>query len=96
MFAADDIYLMRQGKQPFVGKKAAIEHLKTDKSRIRFAKRKSFFEAADLAYVNSTYKLVDKSGNEVEHGNFVQVWKLRSGKWKIVADVFVPVPKQAK
>jgi ketosteroid isomerase-like protein len=95
-YLADDAIMMRDGKQPFFGRKAAIEYLKKAKSNIVFARRKSFIEAGDLAYVNSTYKLLDKAGAETEQGNFVQVWKLTGGKWKIVADVFVPLPKPSK
>ncbi len=87
---------MRDGSQPFFGKKAAMEYLKKEKSRLVFARRKSFVEAGDLAYVNSTYQLLDKTGNETEKGNYVQVWKLVGGNWKIAADVFVPLPKTAK
>ena len=93
---ADDAFVMRDGKQPFIGRKSATEYLKKEKAKIVFAKRKSFVETADLAYVNSTYKIIDKSGVETERGNYVQVWKLIGGKWKIAADVFVPLPKAAK
>lgn len=89
----DEAIVMRDGKQPFGGRKSASAFFKNEKSRIVFAKRKSFIEAGDLAYVNSTYKLLDKAGVEIEKGNFVQVWKLIGGKWKIAADVFVPLPK---
>lgn len=95
-YLAEDAILMRDGIQPFFGKKAAIDYLKREKSKIVFAKRKSFVQASNLAYVNSTYKLIDTSGNETENGNFVQAWKLIGGKWKIVADVFVPLPKPTK
>ncbi len=93
---ADDAIVMRDGIQPLFGRKPAIEYFKKGKSKIVFAKRKSFVEAVDLAYVNSTYKLIDKAGTEIEKGNYVQVWKLIGGKWKIAADVFVPLPKPAK
>ncbi|MEO7674459.1 MAG: hypothetical protein ABIU09_10340 [Pyrinomonadaceae bacterium] len=93
---AEDAIVMRDGKQPFFGRKQASAYFKKDKSRIVFAKRKSFIEAADLAYLNSTYKLLDKSGVETEAGNFVQVWKFINGKWKITADVCVPLPKATR
>lgn len=96
VYLADDAYLLRDGNQPFVGKKAALEFLKRGKSKITFAKRKSFIEAADLAHVYNTYSMTDKAGKEIERGNFVQVWKLRGEKWLIVADVFVPIPKIEK
>jgi len=91
-YAAEDIYLFRQEKQPFVGRSASVDYLEKEKSSIKFVKRRSFIEAGDLAYVYSTYTLTDKNGVEKENGSFVQVWKLKSGKWQIAADVFVPLP----
>lgn len=95
-YLSDDGIMMRDGMQPLFGRKAAIAYLKKEKSKIVFARRKSFIESGNLAYVNSTYKLVDKAGIETEQGNFVQFWKLTGGNWKIVADVFVPLPKPTK
>lgn len=91
-YLADDVYLLRENKQPFIGKKAALEYLRQGKSNIKFARRKSFIEAADLAHVFNIYTITNKAGKEIERGNFVQVWKLRGDKWQIVADVFVPIP----
>lgn len=92
-FLAEDAIVMRDGKLPAFGKKEAMLLLETE-NRIALAKRKSFTEAVDLAYVHSPYTITDKKGAEVERGNFVQVWKLRGKKWLIVADVFVPLPKK--
>lgn len=92
-YLADDAIVMRSGKQPFFGNKAAVSFLESSRPRIKFPKRKSFIESADLAYVYNTYVIVDKAGTEVESGNFVQVWKLRKGKWLIAADVLVASPK---
>lgn len=92
-YAADDIYLFRAGREPFVGRDAALDFLNDQKLPVKFAKRKSFIEAGDLAYVYSRYVLTDKSGAEKEKGNYVQVWKLRGGRWRIAADVFIPMPK---
>ena len=91
-FAAGDIRMMREGKLPIVGKKAALDEMKKDKSRIEIARRISFFGSGDLAYVTNTYKRTDKD-NKVEAGNFMQVWKLRNGRWQIVLDVFNPLQK---
>lgn len=91
-YIADDVFMMRDGKQPFVGRKAALDYLESERKNIKFAKRKSFVEAADLAYVSNSYSMTDKSGTEVEKGNFIQVWKNTNGKWKIVADVLIPIP----
>ena len=93
-YLSDDAILMRDGRQPFIGKKAAIDFLSEQKPRVRFAKRKAFIEAADMAYVYNLYTLVDPKGAEIERGNFVQVWKLRKGKWLIAADVWVVIPNK--
>ena len=91
-YAAEDIYLFRDGKHPFVGRDAALDFLNDQELPVKFVKRKSFIEAGDLAYVYSSYTLTDKKGVEKEKGSFVQVWKLRGGKWRIAADVFIPMP----
>jgi ketosteroid isomerase-like protein len=91
-YAADDIYLLREEKEPFVGRSAALDFLEKEKASIKFVKRRSFIEAGDLAYVYSTYSMTGKDGVETEKGSFVQVWKLRNGKWQIAADVFIPIP----
>lgn len=93
-FLTDDAILLRPGLEPFIGKKAAVGHLEKTKPRIRFAKRKGFVEAPDLAYVYNSYSLLDASGSEIEKGNFVQVWKFRKGKWWIAAELFVAYPKK--
>lgn len=95
-FLADDTMVMRDGSQPFVGRRAALDYLDDQKGNFKFAKRKSFVEAADLAYVHGPYSIVDRTGVESERGNYVQIWRLRGGKWQIVADILVPVPKAAE
>lgn len=95
-YLTDDAILMRSGKEPFVGKKAALAYIESEKPTIRFPKRKAFVEGPDLAYVYNVYSIVDKAGKEIEGGNFVQVWKLRKGKWLIAADVLIASPKQNK
>lgn len=92
-YLADDVILMRSGKEPFIGKKAAMSTINDTDGIIRIPKRKAFVEGPDLAYVYNVYSIVDKAGNEIEGGNFVQVWKLRKGRWLIAADVFVASPK---
>lgn len=93
VYAAEDIYLLRDGHQPFVGREAALDYLNDQELPVQFAKRKSFIEAGDLAYVYSKYILTDKKGVQKQKGNYVQVWRLRGGKWRIVVDVFIAVPE---
>lgn len=95
-YLADNAVVLRPGKQPAFGKKPSLELLEELKQRVQFAKRKVFSEAADLAYVYNVYSTIDKSGID-ERGNFVQVWKLKDGKWRIVADLWSPISRrQAK
>ena len=95
-FLADDAFVMRDGHLPYVGRKAALSYLENEKPAIKFAKRKTFSEAGDIAWVTSGYSITDKTGVEIERGNFIQVWKLRNGKWQIAADVLAPAFKKEK
>jgi ketosteroid isomerase-like protein len=92
-FLAEDARLLREGKQPVLGRQNALAQFKNDKTRIFFAKRSVFVGAADMAYVSNTYTAADKTGKQVEKGNFLQIWKLRGGKWQIVLDAFLPIPE---
>jgi hypothetical protein len=90
-FASGDIRAFREGAMPIVGKKDLVSNVKKDTAKYDLAKRSTFFETADLAYNTNTYrKLVD--GKVVEKGNTLQIWKLSGGKWRLVLDVFKPVP----
>lgn len=88
-YAADDLRVLREGKMPFVGKTAWLAELKKDKSKVTIKKRTSFFGAADFAYTVNSYSAV-KPDKTTENGNFVQVWKLKDGKWQIAFDIFLP------
>ncbi|HQU84194.1 MAG TPA: hypothetical protein PKY59_13750 [Pyrinomonadaceae bacterium] len=88
-YAAEDIHVLREGKMPFASKSAWLAELKKDKSQVTIKKRTSFFGAADFAYTTNGYSRV-KPDKTTENGNFVQVWKLKNGKWQIAFDVFLP------
>lgn len=92
-FAADDVRALREGAMPITGKKKLQSEVKKTKGSIAFAKRSVFFGSADMAYTTNSYT-VTKSDGTAEKGNFVQIWKLRGGKWQLVMDVFVPVPQK--
>lgn len=92
-YLADDAVVLRPGRLPAFGKKASVNLLGELKHGVRFAKRKVFSEVADLAYVYNIYSTIDKAGID-ERGNFVQVWRLRDGKWRIVADLWSPISRR--
>lgn len=91
-FLAEDARMLREGKMPIIGKKSVMNELKNFKSKVNFAKRSIFIEAADMAYITNSYAVIDKNNKQTEPGNFLQIWKLRGGKWQIVFDVFLPNP----
>ena len=95
-YAADDIRMYREGSLPILGKKAAMKQISAEEGKINFAHKSSFFGAADLSYTLSTYSRTDATGKVVEHGNYMQIWKLKNAKWRIVLDIFKPVPESAK
>ena len=89
-YASDDIRSYREGRAPYVGKKAVLDLLGNEKSQVAFAKRSSTFTAADLTYTLNTYTRTE-AGKVIEKGNFLQIWKFVDGKWRIVLDIFKPV-----
>jgi len=93
-FAAEDVRFYREGVFPARGKKQLLSTAGKDKRAFNVAKRSVFFEADDLAYVTNTYTFGSPERGVVENGNFLQIWKLRDGRWQIVLDLFKPVPAQ--
>lgn len=90
-FAAPEIRMFREGKFPTTGKKNVVAEIKKQTGVVTSAKRSVYFGSANIAYTNNTYTLTT-GGKVVENGNFVQIWKLRAGRWQIVLDIFKPVP----
>ena len=93
-FLAEDARLLREGKQPILGRQNALAEFKNNKTQIFFAKLSVFVGAADMAYISNSYTISDRNGKQIEKGNFLQIWKLRGGKWQIVLDAFLPVPEK--
>ncbi len=92
-YASDDIRMYREDKMPILGRKAALDQIASEKTVLTMAKKSSFFGSADLAYDLSTYTR-SQGDKIVERGNYMQVWKLVGGKWRIVLEIFKPVPEQ--
>jgi hypothetical protein len=92
-YAADDVRVLREGKLPSLGKENFLRDIKKDKTNVFFTKRNTFFYASDTAYTFNTYVLT-RADKTTEKGNFLQIWKLRAGKWQIVLDVFNPIPEK--
>ncbi len=91
VFAAPEIRMYREGKFPIIGKNAAIAAIKNQSGTVTPAKRSTLLGSANIAYTNNTYT-VARDGKVTEKGNFLQIWKLRAGKWQIVLDIFKALP----
>jgi len=94
LFADNDVRFYRENEFPATGRSALIDRIKKDKGTFVFPKRSVFFESTDIAYVNNSYTFTPENG-PVQNGNFLQIWKFINGKWKIVLDLFKPVPSKA-
>jgi len=94
-FADENMRYFREGEFPGFGRDALLKRTKKTKGFYTFPKRSVFFESDDIAYVNNTYRVIS-GDQELEGGNFLQIWKFVDGRWRIVLDVFKPsrqVPK---
>ena len=89
-FAASDIRVFREEKSPITGKKNVLVALKSSKNIIAFARKSTFFGAADISYNLGTYTM-SAGGKITEKGNSLQIWKLINGKWQIVLDILKPL-----
>jgi ketosteroid isomerase-like protein len=93
-FADNNVRFYRENEFPAIGRSSLIDRVKKDKGTIAFPKRSVFFESDDVAYVNNSYTFLSEKG-EVETGNFLHIWKFSGGQWRLVLDIFKPVPKKA-
>ncbi len=94
-YAADDIRLYRENEMPAIGKKDALKLASSEKGQVKLAKKSVSLGAANLAYMTSTYTRID-GGKLIEKGNYMQIWKFKSGKWVIVLDIFKAIPQSDK
>jgi hypothetical protein len=97
-YAAPEVRVLRNGKQPFIGRKAAIRAmppLATTWTWIPSAADVSI--SGDLGYSYGIYELRDKvAGSISETGNYLRVWKRIGGVWKVILDVSDPLPLEKK
>ena len=100
-YAASEVRLFRNGKQPIVGKADAVAALPASPTvwtwEPVFA---DVSHSGDLGYSYGTYKLTINDGtlktNAVETGNYYRIWEKQLNAWKVVADLLDPVPEDKK
>jgi ketosteroid isomerase-like protein len=101
-YAADEVRVFRNNKQPIIGKKAAGPVFPV--SPVVWTWDPAFADVSqsgDLGYSYGTYEITQKNlgprtpkmPQKVEAGNYYRIWKKVGREWKVVADLLDPVPK---
>ena len=97
-YAASDVRVLRNQKQPFIGRKAGVGAW-TPLS-IEWSWTTQFADvstSADLGYSYGLYEMRDKATNSIkETGNYMRVWKRVNGAWRLILDVTDPHPPEKK
>jgi ketosteroid isomerase-like protein len=98
-YAADDVRILREGMLPIVGFKeaSAALALKTGTRPLTWQPIKAeVASSGDMGFTYGGYELKGKTASEAaERGNYVRVWKKIGGKWRVIMDVMVELPKPA-
>ena len=96
-FFAEDIRLYREGKFPFIGKSYALK--KIEEERVNFNNGKVLSDkcesSEDFRYCYGEIEKTNKN-RSTEKGNSLQIWKFRNGKWRMVLDLYAPIPTENK
>lgn len=97
-YASADVRVLRNGKQPFIGRKAAASAWAP--LTIEWTWTSQFADVStsgDLGYSYGLYEMRNKATNSVaETGNYMRVWKRVRGAWKLILDVTDPHPPEKK
>jgi ketosteroid isomerase-like protein len=93
-FLADDARVLRQNAEPAVGKAAAGKLMPEAGRALTWQPAMADVSASgDLGYTYGTFEL-NTRGVTLQRGSYVRVWKKVKGKWRVVADVTSPDPKE--
>ena len=91
---ADDARVLRQNAEPAVGK-PAVSKLMPEAGRALTwqVAMADVSVSGDLGYTYGAFEL-NTRGVTLQRGSYVRVWKKLNGKWRVVADVMSPDPKE--
>jgi ketosteroid isomerase-like protein len=92
---APDARLLMSGSPPVEGA-ASIRHALEDMARSGVEVRigaDSLESRGDAAYVYGKYSVLTRAGGkEIDHGEYVEIWRRLEGVWKITLDINVSLP----
>jgi ketosteroid isomerase-like protein len=93
-FLADDARVLRQNAEPAIGKSAAGKLMPEAGRALTWTPALvDVSTSGDLGYTYGAFEL-NTRGVTLQRGSYVRVWKVLKGKWKVVADVMSPDPKE--
>jgi ketosteroid isomerase-like protein len=97
-YAAPDVRVLRNQKQPFVGRKTAVHAMPPLAMVWTWTPQAADVSiSGDLGYSYGIYELRDKnSGSISETGNYFRVWRKTKGAWKLILDLTDPHPPEKK
>lgn len=93
-FLTDDARVLRQNAEPAISKSAAGKFMPEAGRALTW--QVAFTDVAvsgDLGYTYGSFEL-NTRGVTLQRGSYVRVWEKVNGKWKVVADVMSPDPKE--
>ncbi len=100
-YAADDVRLFRNDKQPLLGKALADAALPA--STVVWTWEPAFADVSqsgDLGYTYGTYQLTKNDATlkteKSETGNYYRLWKKQRNTWRVVADLLDPLAEPRK
>lgn len=86
-----DVVLFREGKQPVIGRQfAAATVIPSPGGWTWIPEFAEVANSGDLGHSYGTYE-IREAGTVKETGNYMRIWKKRSGVWKIAVDLANPI-----
>lgn len=100
-YAAEDVRVFRNDKQPFIGKTLAAAAFSASPTVLTWEPAfADVSQSDDLGYSYGTYQLTKNDATlktaKVETGNYYRIWKKQGNTWKVVADLLDPLPALKK
>lgn len=97
-YAANDVRVFRDQKQPFIGKKSSVAAMMALSIEWTWTPASADVSSSgDLGYSYGLYELRDKSTHAVtESGNYLRVWRRIGSNWKVILDLTNPLPVERK
>lgn len=86
---SDEAELVMSNAAPVKGRvaiRAEIDHMIQSGVKVKIGSAQNV-GSGDLAYVYGPYSVLNASGQVVEAGSYIEVWRRRGGVWQIDLDV---------